>query len=150
MKKIKEYIMDKNENKKNMFKEIDLIQNIINRLAKNSFLIKGWAVTLISVINVFSESTNRFLYCILIWIGFWCLDAYYLYVERRYRELYKWVIKNREKNSDFLFDLNTYREGLINETSYRFYIKSLFSKTMLLFYLLLIVVLLLIPIFTKL
>lgn len=149
MKKIKKYIMDKDENKKNMFKEIDLIQNIINRLAKNSFLIKGWAVTLISVINVFSESTNRFLYCILILIGFWCLDAYYLYMERRYRELYNWVIKNREKNSDFLFDLNTYREGLINETSCKFYIKSLFSKTMWLFYLLLIVVLLLVPIFTK-
>lgn len=139
--------MENEDNKKNMFKEIDLIQNIINRLAKNSFLIKGWAITLISVINIFSE--NQFLYCILILIGFWCLDAYYLYMERRYRELYLWVIKNREKNSDFLFDLNTYREGLINETSIGLYIKSLLSKTMILFYALLIVVLYIIPILIK-
>ena len=28
-----------------LFKEIDLIQEIVKRLASNSFLIKGWAVT---------------------------------------------------------------------------------------------------------
>lgn len=149
MKKIKNHTMKNDENKENLLKEIDLIQNIINRMAKNSFLIKGWAVTLISVIIVFSGNRFRFYYCALILIGFWALDAYYLYIERRYRELYQWVIKNRKNNSDFLFDLNTYRKGLINENSCIFYIKSLTSATMLLFYVLLVVVLLIIPIFAK-
>lgn len=31
-------------------KEIDLIQACINRMAKNSFVVKGWAITLASVI----------------------------------------------------------------------------------------------------
>ena len=118
-------------------------------MAKNSFLIKGWAVTLISIIIVFSGNIFRFYYCALILIGFWALDAYYLYIERRYRELYQWVIKNRKNNSDFIFDLNTYRKGLIKENSFIFYIKSLTSPTMILFYVLLVVVLLIIPIFAK-
>lgn len=149
MKKIKGYIMKNDEYHENLLKEIDLIQNIINRMAKNSFLIKGWAVTLISVIIVFSGNIFRFYYCSLILIGFWALDAYYLYIERRYRELYKWVIKNRKNNSDFLFDLDTYRKGLINECSVILYFKSLMSKTMLLFYCLLAIILLIIPILAK-
>lgn len=28
-----------------LFKEIDLIQNCIERMAKNSFMIKGWSLT---------------------------------------------------------------------------------------------------------
>ena len=145
MKKIKNHTMKNDENKENLLKEIDLIQNIINRMAKNSFLIKGWAVTLISVIIVFSGNRFRFYYCALILIGFWALDAYYLYIERRYRELYQWVIKNRKNNSDFLFDLNTYRKGLINESSVTLYFKSLMSKTMLFSYFLLTLILLIIP-----
>ena len=33
-----------------LHKEIDLIQGCINRMAQNSFLIKGWTVTLFAVI----------------------------------------------------------------------------------------------------
>ena len=31
-------------------KEIDLIQACINRMAQNSFMVKGWAITLIAVV----------------------------------------------------------------------------------------------------
>ena len=31
-------------------KEIDLIQSCVNRMAQNSFVIKGWLITLITVI----------------------------------------------------------------------------------------------------
>lgn len=33
-----------------LLKEIDLIQNCIKRMASNSFLLKGWFITLLSVI----------------------------------------------------------------------------------------------------
>jgi len=31
-------------------KEIDLIQNCVNRMAQNSFLLKGWTVSLVAVV----------------------------------------------------------------------------------------------------
>ena len=31
-------------------KEIDLIQSCINRMAQNSFVVKGWLITLVTVI----------------------------------------------------------------------------------------------------
>ena len=35
--------------KEYMLKEIDIIQDIIKRMANNSFMIKGWAITLVVV-----------------------------------------------------------------------------------------------------
>ncbi len=42
-------------------------------------------------------------------IVFWFLDAYFLQQERLYRELYKWVVANRHKTEEHLFDMNAYR-----------------------------------------
>ena len=36
-------------------KEIDLIQNCISRMAQNSFLIKGWALTVVTVVLALME-----------------------------------------------------------------------------------------------
>ena len=41
--------MDKKERKTVMEKEIDLVQGCISRMAQNSFVIKGWTITLIAV-----------------------------------------------------------------------------------------------------
>ena len=41
--------MEKDECKAIMDKEIDLIQGCISRMAQNSFIIKGWAITLVAV-----------------------------------------------------------------------------------------------------
>ena len=38
------------QNKDILEKEIDLIQACINRMAQNSFMIKGWMISLIAVI----------------------------------------------------------------------------------------------------
>lgn len=54
-------------------KHLELIQGVINRLAGNSFYMKGWAVVLLSALLV---------------LVFWGLDAYFLWQERLYRVLY--------------------------------------------------------------
>ena len=41
--------MDDNEVKDIMFKEVDLIQGVINRMASNSFMIKGWSLTVAGI-----------------------------------------------------------------------------------------------------
>lgn len=95
-----------------LHKEIDLIQSCISRMAQNSFTIKGLSLTCLSIIAVLLIGKAWWIKALLIVpiLGFWFLDAYYLYLERLYRALYKWVIENRMKgNEDFLYDLNPYR-----------------------------------------
>ncbi|MBA7548539.1 hypothetical protein ES705_41000 [subsurface metagenome] len=68
-----------------------IIQGVINRMSKNSFLIKAWTITLISAILVLTLSLlNIFVLGILIGISviFWGLDSYYLRLERIYRKFY--------------------------------------------------------------
>jgi len=102
------------ENKENlkefMLKEIEIIQDIIKRMAFNSFMIKGWALTLV-VVTLLLQSTEKY----KVWLAFipllvfWFLDAYFLWQERLYRKLYEWVINNRLKTEEYLFDMNAYR-----------------------------------------
>jgi hypothetical protein len=102
--------MDKESLKEYMLKEIELIQDIIKRMAFNSFMIKGWAITLV-VVSLLLKGTDKY----EIWIAFipllvfWFLDAYFLWQERMYRKLYEWVINNRLKTDEYLFDMNAYR-----------------------------------------
>jgi len=101
--------MDKESLKEYMLKEIELIQDIIKRMAFNSFMIKGWAITLV-VVALLLKGTNY-----QVWIAFipllvfWFLDAYFLWQERLYRKLYEWVVNNRLKTDEYLFDMNAYR-----------------------------------------
>jgi len=102
------------ENKENlkeyMLKEIDIIQDIINRMAFNSFIIKGWTITLV-VVSLLLKGIDKY----QVWIAFiplivfWVLDAYFLWQERMYRKLYEWVINNRLKTEEYLFDMDAYR-----------------------------------------
>ncbi|HYO66386.1 MAG TPA: hypothetical protein VEU33_09915 [Archangium sp.] len=73
-------------------KRVELLQNIITRMAQNSFTIKGWAVTVLTALLAFSnkESDRWFaVYALYPAVAFWGLDAYYLMQERLFRELSK-------------------------------------------------------------
>ena len=39
-------------------KEIDLIQSIINRMAQNSFMLKGWAITIFVAVIALNVQTE--------------------------------------------------------------------------------------------
>lgn len=97
------------ERKKDLYKEIDLIQNVMQRMANTSFLIKGWTITLVAII--FSARTNLDALPLVIIpiILFWILDAYFLHQDRLYRHLYEWTIAHRMHTTDYLFSLNTTR-----------------------------------------
>lgn len=73
---------------------LSLIEGIVSRMAHNSFLIRGWSVTLAAALIGFAASgSDRS----LAWIAigavavFALLDARYLALERRYVELYERV-----------------------------------------------------------
>lgn len=112
-------------------KHLEMIQAIINRQANNSFLLKGWAVTITVALLAFSTKIPQGNYRWLIiapLIIFWFLDAYYLSQERLFRDLYNLVRKTRVQNIDFSMDTQALKsEG--NE-----WLTVLFSPTLMLFY----------------
>lgn len=116
-------------------KEIDLVQNCISRMANNSFLLKGWAVSLVAVIlAIIHEKINPIHISIIlssIILCFWYLDAFFLRTERMYRELYNWIIVERPKNNkDKLYNLNAKRfEEKVDSI-----VDIMLSKTLVLFY----------------
>ena len=121
-----------------MLKEIDIIQGIINRMASNSFMIKGWAITLVVATLLLKGNNYQTLIAFVPLLAFWILDTFFLQTERKYRKLHKWVIKNRLKTSEFILDMDTNRlqrdKNYDNEYKVDSKIKIAFSITLITFY----------------
>jgi len=78
-----------------------MIQLIITRMGANSFLLKGWNVTLVSVLFALSvkDSNSKFVMVALLpAFVFWILDAYYLRQERLFRKLYAEAALSTDQN----------------------------------------------------
>jgi len=120
------------QDKEKMFvEEIKIIQDIVKRMADNSFKIKGWSVTLIVIALLFKTKTDIGpLVAFLPLLSFWLLDTYYLRMERIYRKIYGWTIAHRGSSSEYLFDLNPQRF----EKDVDGYMKTMFSITLLIFH----------------
>lgn len=120
-------------------KEIDLIQNCINRMAKNSFLIKGWLISLIAILIGLKPSEVNIKYLILILalitISFWYLDGFFLKTEYIYRLKYDYVIEERKKqNFENLYDLNPNNIPEKYKHKVKNIFKQMISKTLRSFY----------------
>lgn len=92
--------MDEN----NKIKHLEMIQGVINRMASNSFKLKGWAVTLVAGVFALASKDTDKLYFLIAYIPilvFWGLDSYYLLQERLYRSLYENVRKKENNKIDF-------------------------------------------------
>jgi hypothetical protein len=116
-------------------KHIELMQNVISRMANNSFLLKGWAITLLSGLLLFG-STSDLGYLLLIPIiptlSFWGLDSYYLRQERLFRKLYEHYINSYNANEPnllpFSMDTSPYKDKVGS------WLETVFSPTELWFY----------------
>jgi len=85
-------------------KHLEFIQNVITRMNSNSFMIKGWTITLVSaVLAIYVTVQNDYLLLVGVIpiILFWFLDAYYLTEEKLFRCLYNKVIKEPYTISNF-------------------------------------------------
>lgn len=74
-------------------KHLEMIQKIIGRFAQNSFLIKGWVITVaLAGYGFYLTNRTKPIFLLLIIIAaviFWVLDSYYLKQERLFRKLYE-------------------------------------------------------------
>lgn len=95
-------------------KHLEFIQNAITKMGNNSFLIKGWLITIVSALYALSAKDANFNYVIISYITipvFWLLNGYFLSQERRYRALYDDVRVKSENQIDFNMDTKVYNTG---------------------------------------
>lgn len=88
-------------------RHLEMVQGVINRMAGNSFFLKGWMVTLVTAFFSLSDKDENTVYFLLVYIPifiFWILDAYYLRQERLYRNLYDLIRNIHPSKIDFSMD----------------------------------------------
>ena len=123
------------DDKTQVVKHLELIQGVINRLAHDSFLVKGWSMTLLAAGVIFITRGEVRSDCVILAFivpvfGFWLLDAYFLQHERLFRELYNEI--RREETTDFSMNLARHkgeRKGQLKDFK-----RSVCSCTLNLFY----------------
>ena len=122
----------------NKIKHLEMIENIIERMAKNCFQLKAWTMTLVVFIGgLAAKDTERkfILIAFIPIIVFWLLDTYYLRLERQYRILYKTVTEKRDDEIDFSMDLSQIQNMSISDSKKICPLNCFLSTTELVFYL---------------
>lgn len=114
-------------------KHLEFLQNVITRMNSNSFLIKGWTVTIVSALFALASKDANINYVLVSYIAipiFWILDGFYISQERQYRDLYKEVTTKTESEIDFSMNASKFDKGD------RTWLRGILSKTLIPFYVL--------------
>ncbi len=127
-------------------KHLEMTQTVINRLGRNSFLLKSWSMTILvaAMVLITRENLqNPYLvlserenlqnpYFALVFflpiVGFWILDGYYLWQQRLFRYVYDDIREQTDTN--FKMDLSKHK-GKPKSS----WISAIFSVTLIIFYL---------------
>ena len=112
---------------------LGFIQDVINRMGSNSFLVKGFAITLISALV--ATLNGKYFFILILTILFWIIDTYYLYQERLFRNLYKNVINGIEPDDSFSMNAQKYKNEVDD------FFSVMISKPLSFFYISLIIIL---------
>lgn len=110
---------------------LELIQGVVNRLATNSFHLKGWSVVLVSALFALAAGSNKSIFAYIACfpaIALWVLDGYFLWQERLYRALFDHVRQLEDTDIDFSMDTSVVKTRV---GSWR---NVVFTTTLLLFY----------------
>ncbi len=112
-------------------KHLEFIQNVITRMNTNSFLIKGWSITLVSALFALAAKDANLNYVLISYVMipvFWILDGFFISEEKQYRDLYNKVRDIDEDKIDFDMNAAEFKKGS------RTWMAGIFSKTLLPFY----------------
>ncbi len=113
-------------------KHLEFIQRSIDRLASDSFRVKGWSVFLTAALAVLWTREERieiaFIGLVPVLV-FWGLDGWLLRQERLFRALYDRVRELDDHAVDF--SMNT---AALRTSRARTWLGAVFSKTLIVFY----------------
>jgi hypothetical protein len=113
-------------------KHLEIVQQVITRMAGNSFFLKGWSVTLLSAILAIAVKDSLYR---MIWIAFvpvsmfWILDGYFLRQEQLYRKLWDHV---RAEDQNIATDFSMGTSEVAPQVAS--WLRVSFSKTLLIFH----------------
>lgn len=114
-------------------KHLEMTQAVINRLGRDSFLLKSWSMTILVAAMVLIakhdlQSPYFSLILLIPIVGFWILDGYFLWQERLFRQVYEEI--RQQTDTDFKMDPGKHiSKPKCNRTS------AIFSQTLVTFYL---------------
>ena len=114
-------------------KHLEMTQSVINRLGRNSFLLKSWSMTILvaAMVLIAKHDLQSPYFALLLLIpivGFWILDGYFLWQERLFRQVYEEV--RQQTDTDFKMDLGKHKGK--PKCSW---LSAIFSVTLIIFYL---------------
>ena len=114
-------------------KHLEMTQAVINRLGRDSFLLKSWSMTILVAAMVLiarEDLANQYFVLALFLpvVGFWILDGYFLWQERLFRQVYEEI--RQQDDTDFKMDLGKHR----NKPKCS-WMSAIFSVTLVIFYL---------------
>jgi len=110
---------------------LTFIQGVINRMGQNSFLLKGWSVTVVAALFALASQGSNELFVLVAYFPafmFWFLDGFFLHQEKLYRKLYEEVAVGRIGNDEFTLNTTPVKNDIDSLSS------VFFSKTLLPFY----------------
>ena len=125
-------------------KHLEMIQAVITRMAHNSFLLKGWSVTIsaaVLAVMAGKPGSGWVVIALVPTLFFWGLDGYFLRQERLFRELYDHVRELEPDKVDFSMDTRPYQ----NEVDSWFQVAV--SRTLLAFYLPMVALIILVTLY---
>ncbi len=117
------------EGTEKVVEHLKMTQAVINRLANNCVLVKGWSMTIIIAAMVFiAKHDIQSPYFIPVPILLvWVLDGYFLWQERLFRQVYGEI----RVQSDTDFEMNPMKHRNKPECSW---LSAIFSVTLVIFY----------------
>ena len=113
-------------------KHLEFIQGVVNRLATDSFRMKGWAIVLVSALLVLLGGDGERELVSIVWVPvlvFWGLDGYFVWQERLFRALYDHVRSLGEDAVDFSMDVSAFCSDWKHT-----WLGATFSRTLISFY----------------
>ena len=121
-------------------KYLTFIQDVITRMNRNAFQLKGWSITIVAALAALAVDKGSLLLFIVAAVAtapFCFLDAYYLLMERQFRGLYNDVINGCSDIKLFSMPINRYtpKEAKTNEEKIKYtYWRVVCSRSVIWFY----------------
>ena len=114
-------------------KHLEMTQAVINRLGRNSFLLKSWSMTILvaAMVLIARENLENQYFVLVLFLpiaGFWILDGYFLWQEQLFRQVYEEI--RQQTDTDFKMDLGKHKDK--PKCSW---LSAIFSVTLIIFYL---------------
>lgn len=98
----------------NKLAHLELIEAVITRMGSNSFLLKGWSVTLVAALFALAASNSNAKFVLIAYLPalvLWGLDGFFLWQETLFRGLYDKVrVITDDSRVDFSMDTTPVRD----------------------------------------